>query len=362
MAPVVRALSGAPDLEVRLVSTGQHREMLATALADLELVPDRDLALMRPGQSPSDLVAVAVSALAEDLGRHRPELVIVHGDTGSALAGALAAFLARIPLAHVEAGLRSGDLARPFPEEGNRRVVDTLASLLWAPTREAEGHLVAEGLGDRTRMVTGNTVIDSLYWARDRARGALPPGIPAEGPLVLVTAHRRESFGEPFRDLCHGILRIVEEHPGVRVAYPVHRNPEVVRPVEELLSGHDRIHLIPPQGYLPFVALMDRATLVLTDSGGIQEEAPALGKPVLVMRETTERPEAVAAGTVKLVGTDPARIAEEAGRLLGDPDHYRAMATAVNPYGDGRAAWRIRESVRAFFGMSAQLEPFQAGD
>lgn len=361
MAPLVRALADEPALDSTLLVTGQHREMLDAALADLELTPDIDLDLMTPGQTASGLVARVVDTVAAQLRELRPDMVVVHGDTGTCAGAGLAAFLERIPVGHVEAGLRSGDLARPFPEEGNRRVVDTLAQVLWAPTEGAASCLAREGLQDRRIRVTGNTVIDSLHWARERTAGLEVPGLadlPSDARVVLVTAHRRESFGEPFRALCRGLARIAEAHSDVHVVYPVHLNPKVREPVEAILGGVERVHRIEPLAYLPFVALMDRCQLVLTDSGGIQEEAPALGKPVLVMRETTERPEAVEAGTVRLVGTEEDRIFDEAARLLTDPEAYEAMARAVNPYGDGRAAHRIVEDIKDYFGLPASLSSF----
>lgn len=353
MAPVVRALEAADDLESVFVVTGQHREMLDSALADLELTPAFDLDLMRPDQSAAGLVARALDGLAALFRDLRPDMVLVHGDTGTCCAAAQAAFLERIPVGHVEAGLRSGSLTEPFPEEGNRRIVDTLAQVLWAPTERAAATLRAEGLGDRTIEVTGNTAIDAVLQSLERARGTAWPAlaeIPEQGRVVLVTAHRRESFGEPFRELCRGLRRVADENPDARVVYPVHLNPRVRAPVEEILAGHERIHLLEPLPYLPFLALMDRCSLVVTDSGGLQEEAPSLGKPVLVMRERTERQEAVDAGTVRLVGTSADRIAAETRRLLTDPSAYQAMAEAENPYGDGRAAERIVAGVRGYLG------------
>lgn len=355
MAPVLRALEADPQLESVFVVTGQHRELLDSALRDLELTPDHDLDLMTRDQTAAGLLARALGELAELFRRLAPDMVLVHGDTGTTAAAAQAAFLERIPLGHVEAGLRSGSLEQPFPEEGNRRVADTLSQLLFAPTEAAAARLRAEGLGDRVIEVTGNTAVDAVLQNLGRARDGRweeLEALPREGRLVLVTAHRRESFGEPFRQLCLGLRQVVEQHPDVQVVYPVHLNPHVRRPVEELLRGQARVHLIEPLGFLPFLALMDRATLVLTDSGGLQEEAPALGKPVLVMRERTERQEAVEAGTVRLVGTRAERIVAETGRLLGDPDAYRAMAEAPNPYGDGHAGERIVAGVRRFLGLA----------
>lgn len=353
MAPVIRAIEAAEDLESVFVVTGQHREMLDSALADLDLAPSHDLELMQPGQTAASLVSRALAGLAELFRELEPAMVLVHGDTGTCCAAAQAAFLERIPLGHVEAGLRSGSLREPFPEEGNRRIVDTLSQLLWAPTERAAATLRGEGLGDRVIEVTGNTAIDAVLQNLERARGGSWPalsGIPAEGRIVLVTAHRRESFGEPFRELCRGLLRVAEENPDCRVVYPVHLNPAVRAPVEELLAGHPRIHLLEPLPYLPFLALMERSAVVLTDSGGLQEEAPALDKPVLVMRERTERQEAIDAGTVRLVGTAAERIASETRALLTDDAAYERMASARNPFGDGRAALAILASIRTYLG------------
>lgn len=357
MAPVLRALRADPDLEPVLLVTGQHRELLRRALADVDEAPDADLELMTEDQAPGELVGRAVTAVTGWLREWEPELVLVHGDTGTTCAATLAAFLAGIPVGHVEAGLRSGSLAEPFPEEGNRRVVDSLAQVLWAPTPRAAANLRAEGLGDRALQVTGNTAVDAVLMFRDRAGEAPPPilaEIPRDARLLLVTAHRRESFGTAFRDLLRGILRAVDAHPGLHALYPVHPNPRVRGPAHEVLGGHERIHLAEPMGYLPFLAAMDRAACILTDSGGIQEEAPSLGKPVLVMRERTERPEAIEAGTAELVGTDTDRIAGAVARVLardagGDPP--------TNPYGDGRAAARIAAGVRHALGLPGDLPP-----
>jgi UDP-N-acetylglucosamine 2-epimerase (non-hydrolysing) len=354
MAPVIRAISDAEDMEHVLVVTGQHRELLDSALNDLELTPAHDMNLMTPNQVATGLVAAALSGCGDLFRKIRPDLVLVHGDTGSACAAALAAFLERLPVGHVEAGLRSGSLNQPFPEEGNRRVVDTISQLLWAPTEQAAEQLYSEGLRDRRITVTGNTAIDALLQSLDRAR-AVPwedlPGLPEDAELVLVTAHRRESFGEPFRTLCRGLLGIVEGNSRIHIVYPVHLNPNVRGPVLELLGGHSRIHLLPPLSYLPFLALMDRSRVVLTDSGGLQEEAPALNKPVLVMRERTERQEGLAAGTIRLVGTKAEVITRETLHLIEDEQAHRAMAEAVNPFGDGRASERILADIRDFVGL-----------
>jgi UDP-N-acetylglucosamine 2-epimerase (non-hydrolysing) len=278
--------------------------------------------------------------------------VIVHGDTGTTCGSALSAFFNRIPIGHVEAGLRSGSLKEPFPEEGNRRVVDTLADLLFAPTEGARRHLLREGHDEAKIVVTGNTAIDTLRLYVDKARAtpvAALDDLAASARMVLVTAHRRESFGDAFRELCVGLKRIVDETPGVEIVYPVHLNPNVRKPVFEILGDDPRIHLIEPLSYLQFMRLMDRSEIIVTDSGGIQEEAPQFGKPVLVMRERTERPEALEAGTALLVGTSADRIAGEARRLLTDRAHYERMARAINPFGDGYAAQRIVAKIKEFF-------------
>ena len=377
LAPVVRALAGRGDVAVRLVSTGQHRDMLRDVLELFGLVADVDLdvtgapaaaAATAPAAALSRTCAAMLAGLADAFAAEPPDVVLVHGDTSTTLAGALAAFHARVPVAHVEAGLRTGDLAAPWPEEGNRKLVAAVAARHYAPTAGARDALLAEGVDPGRVLVTGNTVIDALLAAvarleaepglaaAARAATGLPDGVGDgrdEGRrLVLVTGHRRESFGGGFERICAALARLAERGD-VDVVYPVHLNPAVQGPVRRLLGGARRVHLIPPQGYLAFVALMRAAHLILTDSGGIQEEAPALGVPVLVMRETTERPEAVAAGTVRLVGTDPDAIVAEAARLLDDPGHHARMGRAANPYGDGTAAPAIAADVAARFGPAA---------
>jgi UDP-N-acetylglucosamine 2-epimerase (non-hydrolysing) len=352
MAPLIKALEACPDTEQRLCVTAQHRGMLDQVLALFGIVPHHDLAVMRPNQSLYELTARVLTGLEPVLAAERPDLVLVHGDTTTTMAAALAAFYAHIPVGHVEAGLRTFNLAAPFPEEANRQLADRLCALLFAPTDGARRALLSEGLpGDRIR-VTGNTVIDALLMVRDRAVGKpLEPWRAVFGsafsvvadpgpPVVLVTGHRRESFGQGFLDICTALRTIATRHPEVQLVYPVHLNPNVRGPVLATLSGLPNVHLIDPLDYEPFVRLMDRATVILTDSGGIQEEAPSLGKPVLVMRQTTERPEGVEAGTVKLVGTDVAAIVHGVETLLFDPAAYEAMHRAHNPYGDGRAAQR----------------------
>jgi UDP-N-acetylglucosamine 2-epimerase (non-hydrolysing) len=325
--------------------------MLDQVLGLFELTPDHDLDLMRPGQSLHGLTARIIAGLGEVFERDRPDVVLVHGDTTTTLAATLAAFYSRIPVGHVEAGLRTGDLAAPFPEEANRVLADRISAFHFPPTARSAQNLLDEGMSADSIQVTGNTVIDALLWVRDRVKG-LPfseevygsAAAVLEAPakrVVLVTGHRRESFGGGFERICTAISQLASVHPDVHFVYPVHLNPRVQEPVHRHLSGRDNIHLLRPLDYAPFVRLMDRSTVILTDSGGIQEEAPSLGKPVLVMRDVTERPEGVASGTVQLVGTDVARIVEGVHTLLTDPDAYARMHRAHNPYGDGLASARI---------------------
>jgi len=345
MAPVIQALEVAPGFESQVCVTAQHREMLDQVLQLFEIKPDFDLNVMRPGQSLEQLTAAVLQGLGEVFRQARPDVILVHGDTTTTLAASLAAFYQKIPVGHVEAGLRTGNKYSPWPEEINRKLTGGIATWHFAPTDGARENLLAEGVAAEAIAVTGNTVIDALLTIRDRVRNDpfVSTGLPelnAERRLILVTGHRRESFGEGFRSLCQALGQLAERDD-VEIIYPVHLNPNVRKPVYEHLAGRLNIHLIDPMEYLPFVALMDRAEIIITDSGGIQEEAPSLGKPVLVTREHTERPEAVAAGTVRLVGTDRTRIVREVHRLLDSAEHYNAMAMAHNPYGDGRAASRI---------------------
>lgn len=355
MAPVYKALAQAPDLQVRLCITAQHRQMLDQALDFFEIKADYDLNLMQPGQTLEGLSAAILKAMPAVLADAEPDLVLVHGDTTTSTMAALSAFYKQIPVGHVEAGLRTYNLAAPFPEEANRQLTGRLTRLHFAPTQASAANLLREGVTPDYVSVTGNTVIDALFWSLEKVRAQRPAQaeeaaalLNPDKPLVLVTGHRRENFGQGFLDICRALRRIAEEG-GAQVIYPVHLNPNVRGPVFELLSGVDGIHLIEPMPYEAFVWLMDKATLVVTDSGGIQEEAPSLGKPVLVMRDTTERPEAVEAGTVILVGTDPERITSEALDLLRNKARYDSMSHAHNPYGDGKAAGRIVEAIRAYF-------------
>ena len=350
LAPVVRRLRQWPErFETRVAATAQHREMLDQVLDAFSIQPDYDLDLMRPGQSLFESTSRILSALEGVLKQERPECVLVQGDTTTAFAGALAAFYLNIPVGHVEAGLRSGDSRQPFPEEMNRVLVGRLASLHFAPTAEAAENLRREGVNPDDIFVTGNTGIDAVLEIRDSLEAAGKTGCPTLDPskkLILVTAHRRESFGEGFENICRALAGLAARGD-VEIVYPVHPNPNVQDPVNRLLRGVGGIHLIDPLPYVPFVDLMRKAHVLLTDSGGIQEEGPSLGKPVLVMREKTERPEAVAAGTARLVGVSEERIVMETALLLDDRAEYERRSHIHNPYGDGRAAERIRRILDA---------------
>ncbi|MBI5850608.1 MAG: UDP-N-acetylglucosamine 2-epimerase (non-hydrolyzing) [Planctomycetes bacterium] len=350
LAPVVHALRREPWARVTVLATAQHRELLDQILQFFGIEADIDLDLMRPGQSLADLTSRMIDSLDGAFALVEPDLVIGQGATTTVPAAGLCSFYRRVPFAHVEAGLRTHDRNSPFPEEMNRVLVGRLADLHFAPTARARGNLLDEGVAPSSIEVTGNTVIDALVWATprvDRTRFA-----PKEGRrTILVTAHRRESFGPPLDDVCNAVLEIVTAREDVEVVFPVHPNPNVRGTVDRVLSKHPRIHLMAPLDYADFVAAMASCHLVLTDSGGVQEEAPALGKPVLVLRDNTERPEGIDAGTAKLVGTDRKRIVEQTLRLLDDERVYAAMSQAVNPYGDGRAAARITTRIRRFLGV-----------
>jgi len=347
MAPVVMELRRRKQFECLLVSTGQHRQMLSQALTVFGLEPDEDLEVMRENQELSGLTARLLEGLTATYRKRRPDAVLVQGDTTTVLAGTLSAFYERIPVGHVEAGLRTYDMSAPWPEEMNRSLADRISTWCFAPTETSRANLLREGIPPGRVFVTGNTVIDALLWVLDKVRRkkpVLPEGVEelvGRYQTILVTAHRRESFGEAFERMCRAMLAVVERFPETALIYPVHLNPNVQRPVKKLLGRHERIRLVEPLSYEPFVWLMDHCRLILTDSGGVQEEAPSLGKPVLVMRETTERPEGLVAGTARLVGTDVGRICEEAVRLLEDPAEYERRARIANPYGDGVAARRI---------------------
>lgn len=365
MAPVIKELQKAGDcFSLRVVVTAQHREMLDQVLDLFGIRADYDLNIMQPGQSLPDLACRILSRLTPVFARERPDLVIVHGDTATTFLGALAAFYLQIPVAHVEAGLRTYRPYSPFPEEMNRRLTGALAAYHFAPTRTAAENLLAERVPPAAVMVTGNTVIDALLAVAARPDLKIPRAvadIPAGEKVILVTTHRRENLGEPLRRIYSALRLLLADFPGLWVVFPVHRNPLVRKAAKEILGDLSRVRLLPPLEYGSFVALMRRADLVLTDSGGIQEEAPALGKPVLVLRDTTERPEAVRAGTVRLVGLDEEKIRAEVRRLLLDEAAYREMAQAVNPYGDGRAAERICAFLQWIYGYRAEKpEEFRA--
>ncbi len=347
MAPVARALSRYEELQTVTCVTAQHREMLDQVLAWFQIVPDYDLDLMQPDQNLAGLTARALQGVTEIIENVQPDLVLLQGDTTTAMTTAMAAFYLRLPVGHVEAGLRTCDIYDPFPEEVNRHLISVMATYHFAPTKTAREALLKEGHDPSKIYLTGNTVIDALLWTVDQPHN-LDLGFPLDKPgekLILVTGHRRESFGEAFESICHALRHIAEQNPDVRLIYPVHLNPNVQEPVYRILGEAERVHLIDPLPYPDFVHLMSRSTLVLTDSGGIQEEAPALGKPVLVMRRRTERPEAIEVGVAKLVGTETDSIVMAVSELLHDQEAYDAMARAVSPFGDGHAAERIVDIV-----------------
>jgi UDP-N-acetylglucosamine 2-epimerase (non-hydrolysing) len=355
MAPLVKAAQAASDVfETQVCVTAQHRDMLDQVLNLFDIRPEHDLDLMQPGQSLTELSRRVLAGMEKVLADVKPDLVFVHGDTTTSSMTALAAFYQQIDVAHIEAGLRTHDLYAPWPEEANRQITGRLTKWHFAPTALARENLRAENTPETQICVTGNTVIDALYWVRDQigqdtARDDyLKSGIAEKGyafnpdrKLVLITAHRRENFGEGFKNICQAFATLAENNPNCDLVYPVHLNPNVQKPVHQWLGDHPNIHLIAPLDYEPFIWLMNKSHVVLTDSGGIQEEAPGLGKPVLVMRNTTERPEALKAGTVKLVGTDAALIVQETQSLLDDETAYGKMSRAHNPYGDGKACQRI---------------------
>ncbi|MCL2897872.1 non-hydrolyzing UDP-N-acetylglucosamine 2-epimerase [Brenneria tiliae] len=357
MAPLVHALAQDEAFESRICVTAQHREMLDQVLRLFSITPDYDLDIMRPGQSLSEISCRILAGLEPVMAEFKPDLVLVHGDTTTTLTTSLAAFYQRIPVGHVEAGLRTGNLYSPWPEEANRKLTGHLAMIHFAPTENSRQNLLREHLSDRQIFVTGNTVIDALFWVRDcivnnedlrRRLDEKYAFLDADKKLILVTGHRRESFGGGFERICGALADIARRHPEAQIVYPVHLNPNVGEPVNRILSGIGNVKLIAPQDYLPFVYLMNRSYLILTDSGGIQEEAPSLGKPVLVMRDATERPEAVEAGTVRLVGTDVVKIVDTVSQLLSDDNEYQAMSRAHNPYGDGHACRRIIDALKNY--------------
>ena len=363
MAPVVLELQKHPGKIQSIVAvTAQHREMLDQVLQLFHIQPDYDLNIMSPSQTLFDITNRALLGLHEAIADARPDIILVHGDTTTTFVGALAAFYHQVPVAHVEAGLRTGNKYSPYPEEMNRKLTGALTDLHFPPTLTSRQNLLAEGVAEKSIFVTGNTVIDALL-GTVRADYVFPPALAnissTAGRLILVTTHRRENLGEPMRHVYQALRAIVEEFPDTRAIFPVHRNPQVQQVVQAELGGVARVQLIDPLEYQPFANLMNQAHIILTDSGGIQEEAPSLGKPVLVLRDTTERPEAIDAGTVKLIGTSRDRVYQELKQLLTDEAEYKRMAEAANPYGDGRAAARIVGCLLHRFGLTADLpEPF----
>jgi UDP-N-acetylglucosamine 2-epimerase (non-hydrolysing) len=354
MAPVIQALERDPDFDSLVCVTAQHRDMLDSVLNLFSITPDYDLDVMKANQNLTYITTAVLNGLTKIFKQANPDRILVHGDTTTTFAASLAAFYANIPVGHVEAGLRSGNIHAPWPEEMNRRLADTICDMLFTPTASSRLNLINSGFSNESIFVTGNTVIDALLHISQRLDNknylenefhAKFPKLSSEKKIILVTGHRRENFGKGFASVCNA-LRQLASRSDIEIVYPVHLNPNVKGPIEQQLGHSDHIILTPPVDYLPFVALMKRADIIITDSGGIQEEAPSLGKPVLVMREVTERPEAVEAGTVKLVGTDTEKIVSEATRLLDDKNAYREMSVAHNPYGDGNASIRILEELR----------------
>ena len=352
MAPLVHALEADDRFNAKVCVTAQHREMLDQVLDLFEIKPDFDLNIMKAGQTLNDVTTSILVGLKPVLEDFKPDVVLVHGDTATTFAASLAAYYQQIKVGHVEAGLRTGNIYSPWPEEANRKLTSAITNYHFAPTAGSKKNLLNEGITESEITVTGNTVIDALFWVREKLNkdnslsNELTKKFDYLDPnkkLILVTGHRRESFGGGFERICEALRQIATNNPDAQVLYPVHLNPNVQEPVNRLLKGLDNVILIEPQQYLPFCYLMDRATVILTDSGGIQEEAPSLGKPVLVMRETTERPEAVDAGTVRLVGTDVNLIVSQVDLLLTNQDEYQKMSKAHNPYGDGLACGRILE-------------------
>jgi UDP-N-acetylglucosamine 2-epimerase (non-hydrolysing) len=398
MAPLCRALKADSSFELQVLLTAQHRKMLDQVMDLFRIPPDHDLNIMQDNQTLEHVVTQVLTRLGPLLEKERPDLVLVHGDTVTTFAAALSAFYHKVPVGHVEAGLRSYDMENPFPEESNRVLADHLCALHFAPTHAALKNLRRENISAKGIFVTGNTVIDALKiataqphdWKEPalanlfkasedssspaasgggsimaaKGRDGFPPTIRGNDGrrLILLTAHRRENHGAPLEQVFRGLRRVIDEESDTTMIYPVHLNPKVQKPAKEILSGHPRIHLIPPVDYLDLVNLMKRATLVVTDSGGIQEEAPALGKPVLVLRKVTERPEAVKAGTARVIGVEEERVYRSVRELLTRPSLYRRMANAVNPYGDGKATARILESIQFYFGRRPRRPAEFRGD
>ncbi|GAB3001870.1 non-hydrolyzing UDP-N-acetylglucosamine 2-epimerase [Psychrosphaera aestuarii] len=354
MAPLVHKLAESEHIDSRVCVTAQHREMLDQVLQLFEITPDYDLNIMKPGQDLYDVTSNILAGIKSVIAEFKPDIVLVHGDTSTTFSAALAAFYQQVKVGHVEAGLRTGNIYSPWPEEANRKLTGAITQFHFAPTKSSQNNLLKENVTASSISVTGNTVIDALLWVKQKLDSDTSLAtqfsqqfdfIDPTKKLVLVTGHRRESFGDGFERICQALANIAKQRPDVQIVYPMHMNPNVREPVNRLLSGLDNVFLIEPQDYLPFVYLMNQSYLIITDSGGVQEEAPSLGKPVLVMRDTTERPEAVDAGTVILVGTNKQNIVEQTLLLLDDEQHYNTMSQAHNPYGDGLACQRIVQTL-----------------
>lgn len=358
MAPLVNALNDQQGIDAKVCVTAQHREMLDQVLDLFSIIPDYDLNIMKPGQVLSEVTTNILLGLEPILKEFQPQLVLVHGDTSTTVSASLAAFYQQIPIGHVEAGLRTRNLNSPWPEEGNRKLTGAITKLHFPPTVSSKMNLLNEGVHPNDIEVTGNTVIDALIEITNKLKNDYQLSntladrfsqLSDDKKLILVTGHRRESFGGGFERICEALSEIASKHPDIQIVYPVHLNPNVLEPVNRILSGLNNVFLIEPQDYLPFIYLMNKAYLILTDSGGIQEEGPSLGKPVLVMRDVTERPEAVSEGTVLLVGTDKNKIVNAIERLLQDEDHYNQMSRSHNPYGDGQASQKIIAKIKHYF-------------
>lgn len=356
MAPIFNELKKFQSIDVKLLVTAQHRQMLDQVLDLFEINPDFDLDIMKDSQTLSDITTSILTKINPVLDSYKPDLLLVHGDTSTTFASALAAYYKKVAIGHIEAGLRTGDIYSPWPEEANRKLTGALTTLHFAPTNTAKNNLLREGYSSNI-FVTGNTVIDALIWAKERILNSQSiqarmlekfSFIQTNKKFILVTGHRRENFGNGFINICNALVRISKEYPEINIVYPVHLNPNVQKPVNNILFGHKNIFLIPPQEYLPFVYLMMHSHLILTDSGGIQEEAPSLGKPVLVMRETSERPEAIDAGTARLVGSNSEEIFKNTQSILEDENIYQSMSSAKNPYGDGSASKLIAKHIKEF--------------
>ncbi len=368
MAPLVHELQNRKkQFSVKICVTAQHRSMLDDVLKIFRIVPDYDLNIMKDAQSLEHITELVMRKVTPVLKSFKPDMVLVHGDTSTTFVTALAAFYQRIPVGHVEAGLRSYDYNNPFPEEANRRLTDDLSSLHFAATMIGKENLIAENISEKNIYITGNTVIDALKWAVMRPHVFENKELRAffgkimldpDSQVVLVTAHRRENFGKPMENVCRALKSVADKYKNVRIIYPVHLNPNVQNPVNRILGKHPRVLLLPPLNYLDFSCLMERATFIVTDSGGLQEEAPSLGKPVLVLRKVTERPEAVAASTAKVIGTDYARVVKEISQLITNDSLYTKMANAVNPYGDGKAAARTADAILHYFGSGKRPKDF----